>query len=79
MRRAASGNIHIARKFWHFAHQVDEAVAAVSGIARFALLLDGSADLVAASETVDLGTMLGKLRKQISKILQLLGDNVNDA
>src|SRR4249920_3567497 len=79
VRRAAGGNIHVARKLGHFAHQADEAVAPVAGTACLALLLDRPADLVAASEAVDLGAMLGELRKQISEILQLLGDNVDDA
>src|SRR4029078_3636293 len=79
MRGAAGGNIHIARKLAHFAHQADQAVAPVADIACLALLLDRPADLVAAREAIDLGAMLGELRKQISEIFQLLGDNVNDA
>src|SRR5262245_64577518 len=79
VRRAAGCDIHVARKLRHFAHQADETVAAIAGIARLALLLDRPADLVATCKTVDLGTMLGELRQQIGQILQLLGDNVNDA
>jgi hypothetical protein len=79
VRRAAGGNIHVARKFGHFAHQADEAALSVAGETRLALLLDRPADLVAASKAVDLGAMLSELCKQISEILQLLGDNMDDA
>src|SRR5215510_7481924 len=79
VRRAAGCNIHVARELGHFAHQADEAIAPVAGIAGFALLLDRPAHLVAARETVDLGAMLGELCKHISEIFQLLGDNMNDA
>src|SRR5262245_30343986 len=79
VRRAAGGDIHVARELGHFAHQADEAIAPVTGIARLALLFDRPAHLVAARETVDLGAMLGELRKHISEIFQLLGDNMNDA
>src|SRR5262245_34918369 len=79
VRRAVSGNIHVACKLGHFAHQADKTVAAVAGIARLALLLDRPAHLVATRKTIDLGAMLGEPRKQISEIFQLLGDNMNDA
>src|SRR5262245_21841307 len=79
VRRAAGCDIHVARKLGHFAHKADETVAAVAGIARLALLLDRPADLVAACKAVDLGAVLGELRKHISEIFQLLGDNMNDA
>ena len=79
VRRAAGGDAKIARKLGHFVHQADEAVSPVAGTAGLALLLDWPADLVATREAVDLGAMFGELRKQISEILQLFGDNVNDA
>ena len=79
VRRAAGGDAKIARKLRHFAHQADEAVAPAAGTACLALLLDRPANLVTTREAVDLGAMLGELRKQISEIFQLLGDNVNDA
>jgi hypothetical protein len=78
VRRAAGGNVHVARKLGHFAHQADEVVAPLAGITCLTLLLDRPADFVTTREAVDLGAVLGEPRKQICEIFQLLGDNVND-
>ncbi|MGC1092604.1 MAG: hypothetical protein WA905_07705, partial [Pseudolabrys sp.] len=60
MCRAARGNIEVAGKLRHFSHEPDEAALAAASKARFALVLDRPAHLVAACQTVDLGAVVGQ-------------------
>ena len=71
VRRAAGGDVKIPRKLGHFAHQADETVAPVAGTARLPLLLDRPAYFVTTCEAVDLGAILGELRKHIYSKIQL--------
>ena len=79
MRRAARGDVEIAGKLGHFAHQPDEPVVPAASDARLALLLDRPAHLVAARQPVDVGAVLGQPRQKMREILQLVGDHVDDA
>ena len=79
MCRSARGDIEIAGKFRHFPHEPDEAAVAAAGKARFALVLDRPAHLVAACQTVDLGAVLGQPCQKRRKIIELLGNDMDDA
>lgn len=79
MCRAVSGNIKIASEFWHLTHEPNEPILAVAREPRFTLFLNWSADLIAAREAVNLGTVLRQSHQKVCQILQLLGDDVDDA
>lgn len=52
---------------------------AATGETCFALILDRPAYLVAACQAVDLGAIFGQPCQKVRKILQLLGNDVDDA
>src|SRR5262245_28391860 len=79
VRRTARRDIEIGNELRHFLHEPCKTALAPSGKTCFALLFDGPAHFVAASKSVDFGTMLGQLRKDVRKIFQLLCDNMDDA
>lgn len=79
MCRAACGNIEVAGEFRHFPYDPYEAGVAAASKARFALIFDWPAHLIAARQTVNVGAVVGQLGQKVRKIIQLLGNDVYDA
>ena len=79
MRRAARRDTEIPCKLRHFPHEPDKTVMAATGNSCFALLFDGAAYFVAASQAVNVCTVFRQPRQKMREILQLVGDDVDDA
>ena len=79
VRRAGRGDVEIGSQLRHFAHQAHEPVVAAAQRMRLALILDRAAHFVAARQAIDVGALVGQPRQPHGEILELFGNDVDDA